>query len=93
MAQIIKVRAVPNAPKSEVAGKYLDAVKIKIAAPAVEGKANAELVRFLSGLLNLPKSAVSIKSGDVARIKIVEIDADEAVLCKILASAKSKNKD
>ena len=47
MAERFKVRVVPNAPKSACAGAYGDAVKIKIAAQAMDGKANAELVKCL----------------------------------------------
>ena len=49
MPEHIKIRVVPNAPKSAAAGAYGDGVKIKIKAPAMDGKANAELIKFLAG--------------------------------------------
>ncbi|PWM32265.1 MAG: hypothetical protein DBX55_01330 [Verrucomicrobia bacterium] len=76
MLQRIKIRALPNAPKSECAGAYMDCVKIRLSAPALDGKANAELVKFLSRKLGLPKSAIRIKSGERSREKIVELEAD-----------------
>ena len=48
MSEKLKIRAVPNAPKSHCAGAYGDGVKIKIAAPAMDGKANAELIKYLA---------------------------------------------
>ena len=48
MAERFKVRVVPNAPKNVCVGEYGDAVKIKISAQAMDGKANAELIKFLS---------------------------------------------
>ena len=80
MAEKFKVHVVPNAPRSECAGAYADAVKIKIAAQAVDGKANAELIKFLAKKLGVPKSDVKICSGLAARDKIVEVEgcADSA---------------
>ena len=48
MGERFKVRVVPNAPKSACAGAYGEGVKIKVAAQAMDGKAHAELVKFLS---------------------------------------------
>ena len=48
-------------------------MKIKIAAPATEGKANIELVRFLSEVLDVPKSQIEIVRGLTARMKQVEV--------------------
>ena len=75
MAERFKVRVVPNAPKSACAGLYGDAVKIKDAAQAVEGRANAELVRFISKKLGVGRSGVRILHGESSRDKLVEADA------------------
>jgi uncharacterized protein YggU (UPF0235/DUF167 family) len=54
-------------------------LKARVAAPPVEGEANAALVRLLAKALGVPRSAVRIASGDTARIKLLEIDGlDEA---------------
>lgn len=71
---LLKVKAVPNSSKNEICGLIGDALKIKIKAPAVENKANEELVKFLSKLLKIPKSAIVIKSGDTSKLKTLYIN-------------------
>ena len=63
----------PGARKSGIAGTHGDALKIRIAAPAVDNKANAALIGFLSKTLDVPKSAVTIRHGATGRRKVVEI--------------------
>jgi uncharacterized protein (TIGR00251 family) len=63
----------PGAKKTEFAGLHGDALKIRLAAPPVDGKANDALLKFLAETLRLPKSAVSLKSGQTSRRKVVEI--------------------
>jgi uncharacterized protein (TIGR00251 family) len=72
---LLSVRAQPGAKKTEIAGDYNGAVKIKLAAPPVDGKANEALCRFVAEALGVPKSAVSIKSGASSRDKVVAIAA------------------
>ena len=74
----IRVRATPNARRSEVIGWEDDAqagriLRVRIAAPPVDGKANAELRDFLAKTLNLPKSKVSLEKGNASRFKSFEI--------------------
>ena len=64
----------PRASKTEVAGRHGGAVKIRIAAPPVDGAANEELIRFLAKALSLPRSAVRLKRGAAGRRKAVEIE-------------------
>jgi len=70
----IRLRIVPNAKRNQVAGEHGGAVRIKIAAPAVEGKANAALIGFLAEKLGLHTRAISLISGEKSRDKVVEID-------------------
>lgn len=70
----------PNASKSAVAGLHGDALKIRIAAPAVDNKANAALVDFLQRLLKLPASRIGIRHGAHGRRKIIEITEADALL-------------
>ena len=63
----------PNARRSEIVGLHGDALKIRIAALAVDNNANAELIRFLSSTLGIPKSAISIRRGATGRRKVVEV--------------------
>lgn len=65
----------PGAKKTGVAGIHGDALKLHLAAPPVDGKANAALLAFLAGCLGLPKSAVTLKSGQTSRRKVVDIEA------------------
>ena len=74
----LKVKAQPGASRSEFAGLYgEEAIKIRIAAAAVEGAANKELVKFLSKAFKVPKSAIRFKSGETAKIKILEFPYTE----------------
>jgi len=73
---LLRVHAQPGAARSEVVGPHGDALKVRIAAPPVEGKANAELVAHLAVRLALPRSSVTVRRGASGRAKQVEIAAD-----------------
>lgn len=68
----------PGAKKTEVVGLHGDALKIRLAAPPVDGKANAALIGFVAERLGLAKSAVSLKSGQTSRRKVLEVNAAPA---------------
>ncbi|HEX9077213.1 MAG TPA: DUF167 domain-containing protein [Anaerolineae bacterium] len=67
------VKLVPRASKSGIAGIEGDAVKVRVKAPPVEGKANEALVRFLADVLDVSRSQVEIVSGHASRRKVVRI--------------------
>jgi uncharacterized protein (TIGR00251 family) len=69
----IIVHVVPRAKVTEVAGWHGDAIRIRLAAPPVDGAANEELVRFLAERLGVPRSAVAIVRGSTARRKTVSV--------------------
>ena len=69
----LALQITPNAKKTEVIGVLDDALKLKLQAQPVEGKANAALVKYLAGVLKVPKSAVTITHGQTSRKKLVEI--------------------
>lgn len=75
----LALKVTPGARKNEILGWEDDypqvgrVLKVKIAAPPVEGKANKEIVHFLSKALGIPKSAVEVVHGTSGRIKLVEI--------------------
>ena len=69
----LAIKAVPNAPRSEVVGWLGDALKVRVHAPALEGRANDELCRFLAEVLDLPRRAVTVVTGDTSRQKLVQI--------------------
>jgi uncharacterized protein (TIGR00251 family) len=68
----------PGAKKSEIAGLYGDALKIRLAAPPVDGKANAALIRFVADRLGLANASVRLKSGQTSRRKVLEVDTPPA---------------
>ena len=68
-----QVRVQPRASKDEVAGEMGGLLKVRLRAPAAEGRANEALVEFLAGLLKTSRSAVSILSGERSRVKRIEI--------------------
>ena len=79
------VRIVPRASRSEFAGVYDGALRIRIAAPPVEGAANRELIRLLAKTFRLPQNAVEIVSGAASKSKIVRITgADSARLEQLM---------
>lgn len=78
---ILNLRIQPRASRSGIVGELGDALKLRIAAPPVDNKANQEVVSFLCGLLDLPRSAVAITHGKSSRMKHVHISlAPEQVL-------------
>jgi uncharacterized protein (TIGR00251 family) len=85
MAERIKIRVVPNAPKSECVGEYGDAIKIKIAAQAMDGKANTELIKFLAKKLGISRNDIEICTGETSRDKLVEISNCTDVRIKLLS--------
>ena len=67
------VRVAPRASKTEIAGTHDGALKIRVAAPPVEGAANDELVRFLARALGVPQRAVEIVVGHTSKSKRVRV--------------------
>jgi uncharacterized protein len=67
------IKAIPNAPRSEVVGWLGDALKVKVHAPPVEGRANEALCEFLAEALQLPRRAVTVLRGDTSRQKLLRI--------------------
>jgi len=80
----------PNARKSEVVGLHGGALKIKIAAPAVDNKANAALADFLSELLDVSKTAITIRRGATGRRKVVEVTGGPELAARLNAIAGSR---
>ncbi len=69
---IINIKAQPNSSKNKIAGIYdKDKLKINIKAPAVEGAANKELIKFLSKIFKIPKSDIVLKGENSKRKQVV----------------------
>ena len=67
------VRVQPRARKNAITGEVGEALKLALTAPPVEGKANDACIEFLSRLLNVPRSSVTIVAGQTSRNKIVRV--------------------
>ena len=71
----VAVKAIPNAPYSEIVGWLGEVLRVKLHAPALEGRANEALCELLAEHLDLPRSAVRLLRGETSRQKIVRIQA------------------
>ncbi len=69
----LRLRVQPSASRSEVAGRHGEAIRVRLASPPVDGKANEALIELLSDLFAVPKRAVSLKAGAGGRSKVVEV--------------------
>ena len=70
----LRIHVVPNAKVDKVVGEHGGAIKIKLRASAVEGKANAALISFLAERLNVPARTIVLLRGHKSRDKLVRID-------------------
>jgi uncharacterized protein (TIGR00251 family) len=77
---------VPRASGTAVAGRHGNAVRIRVAAPPVDGAANEELVRFMAKRLGVSRGAVAIARGQSSRTKTVTIEgiSTDAALARLL---------
>ena len=69
----INVQVSPNARHNEVLGFESDILKVKVAAPPLQGKANKELIKFLSQTLKISRGSITIERGLTSRNKIIAI--------------------
>ena len=69
----LTIHVQPRASRTGVVGTHGDALKVRLSAPPVDGAANTELVAFLAKRLRVPKSSISIVSGDRGRRKVVDV--------------------
>lgn len=88
----VSVHVQPRAARSEIVGEHGDAVKVRLAAPPVEGAANDELCRFIAKTVGVPASRVAVVSGAGSRQKVIEIAGVdvEHVQAAVLRAMKSK---
>lgn len=76
---VLNVRVIPRAGRSGLTGTRDDALLIRLTSPPVEGAANAELLEILADLLDVPKRALTIVSGERSRLKRVRVAGVDAV--------------
>ncbi|MDX2031087.1 MAG: DUF167 domain-containing protein [Blastocatellia bacterium] len=77
------VRVQPRASRSGVAGEIDGALKLRLAAPPVDGEANEELIRLLAKLLDVPRAYISLLSGATSKNKIVLVRNISATTCRM----------
>jgi uncharacterized protein (TIGR00251 family) len=84
----IRVHVIPNAKIDKVVGEHGDAIKIKLRAPAIEGKANTALRTFLAEKLRIPQRAIVLARGERSLDKVLRIDGlcKKEVGCRLLAT-------
>lgn len=70
----LALKVIPNAPRDEIAGWLGDALKVKVHAPALDGRANDALLEFLADQLGVPRRNVTLLRGDKSRQKVVRLD-------------------
>ena len=70
----LSIRVTPNAGRDEITGLRDGVLQVKIAAPPVEGKANKEIIEFLSRRLGVKRSAITIVKGQTGRNKVIDIE-------------------
>jgi uncharacterized protein len=70
----ITVRVIPRSPRNEIVEVLEDGtIKVRLKAPPIEGKANLELIRFMSDTLDIPQSRIEILAGTKGKVKILTI--------------------
>jgi len=77
----LRLRVIPGARRDEIAGWYGDAVKVRCQAPALDGRANESVIRFLAEKLRVKRSDIELVHGEHSRGKVVQVNglaADEA---------------
>ena len=84
-ALTFKVRVVPRASRSEIVGEHDNAIRVRLAAPPVDGAANEELVRTIADAFGVSRSAVQIINGHKSKLKTLKvIGLDPAALTRAL---------
>lgn len=89
----LSVSVVPNASRTEAVGLHDGALRLRLAAPPVDGKANDALVAWVAAQLDLPRRAVQLARGPASRQKQLEIGAPEAVVAAWLRTALAAAED
>lgn len=82
---LLTLHVQPGAKRTEVAGLHGEALKIRLAAPPVEGRANLALVEFVAEALGIPKRSVTLVKGQGSREKLLLVAAPDADPARLLA--------
>ena len=91
-ALIFKVLVVPRASRSEIVGEHNSALRVRLAAPPVDGAANEELVRVIAKAFGVSRRAVEITGGQVSKLKKVRVKGGSfATLRELLVRTHNNN--
>jgi hypothetical protein len=71
-----QIKLIPNSSRCEILGISEGILKIKIDAPPIEGRANEKIIKFLSEILRIPKSKISIISGEKSKTKLIFVEGN-----------------
>lgn len=69
----LKTYVQPGAKHNEITGLHNDALKIRLTAPAIEGRANTALLKYIAELFDVSSANTTLKRGDTSRYKVIEI--------------------
>jgi uncharacterized protein (TIGR00251 family) len=75
---LLSIHAQPGAKRTAVAGLHGDALKVRVAAPPIEGRANDELVALIAEVLGVPRKCVTVVKGATSRRKTVSVAVSQA---------------
>jgi uncharacterized protein (TIGR00251 family) len=90
-AVTIRLRVQPRSSRTEIIGEHAGAIKMRVAAPPVDGKANEECRRFLAKLLKVGATSIEIISGDSSRDKVIRVSNMTAQrVCEALRATSDK---
>lgn len=87
---IFRVRVQARGRREAIEGQWQGALRVRLTAPPVDGRANEALRRLLAGRLNIPVTAVRIISGERSRTKRIEVRGTSAARIRELAQAPSR---
>jgi len=67
------IKVHPRAKKNAISGEAADALKLSLTAPPIDGRANEACIEFFANLLDVPRSSVTIASGETSRRKVIRV--------------------
>jgi uncharacterized protein (TIGR00251 family) len=85
-----EVYVVPRASRSEIVGEYNGALRVRLAAPPVDGAANRELISLLAKALSVSRSKVEIKTGHASKLKRVKVSQCKPEILRAIVGAKAR---
>jgi len=90
---LLDVRVQPRASRTEFAGRFGDRLKVRLNAPPVDGRANTALLAFIAAACDLPKSRVSLDTGQTGRdkrVRLHDVERIPAALQSALRNSRAK---